>query len=121
MKKPILFLCFLLTTPLHANRFQLDETGARFVLEITPETLSYKSERVTHVTDVRACNRGLVDELNLELLKSLKHGVVKEGGVPFKVDEHDLQLDLSRAPANVFLGLDRKIQFLMLEEKRSCK
>jgi hypothetical protein len=121
MKKTILLFLVFLSTQVEANRFEFTETGARFVLEITPTSLSYQSERLKHVTEVAPCNRALVDGLNLELLRALKAGVVKEGGVPLKVDEHELKLDLSRAPANVYLGLDRKIQFLMLEEKKTCK
>ena len=72
MRKPILLLSlFLWIAPALANRFQLLETGARFVLDISKTELRYQSETLKKEIEIKPCNFKLINQLNLELLHTL--------------------------------------------------
>ncbi|MFZ4713156.1 MAG: hypothetical protein ACOYL6_05580 [Bacteriovoracaceae bacterium] len=120
MKKFFRILLFLISSnSVWANQFQLEKLGTRFNLVITLQKLNYSSEYLKYETDVKKCNKELIKELNAEMLQSLPSLPTKDG-IPFKVDQSELLVDIKSPLGNKLLSMDQRLLRFKVEERKSC-
>lgn len=114
-----LLLC-LISLPAFSNSFELLDTGSRFTLKISKDSLTYSSEALKKTIPITACNLKLAKELNGELIRKLPRTIASEG-VPFKVDNKLIPLSKKDALLHSVLAMDSRILRFTVEEREACK
>jgi hypothetical protein len=115
-----LILIFLFSLPVFANRFTLKNTGARFDLVISPETIIFNSEANKRKFTVVKCNEKLAQALNAELLAKLPSKQAVKG-LTLYLDEKPVVIDSQSDLAMTALAMDSRILRFAVEEKEACK
>lgn len=115
-----IILVLLISLPVFANRFTLKETGARFDLVISPESIVFNSEATKKRFSVVKCNEKLAEALNAELLAKLPS---KEAatGLTIHLDEKPIVIDPKSDLAMTALAMDARMLRFIVEEKAACK
>lgn len=113
-------LAFLISLPVYSNVFELAETGARFTLSITPQSIIYDSVALHEKVIVKKCNENLVTSLNAEILAKLPNENLNKG-LNFKIDKNSLLVNPKSELGKIILAMDHRILRLLIEEKSACK
>lgn len=114
-----LLLC-LISLPAFSNTFELTQTGGRFKLIITKETLQYSSESLKKTFRLNECSLQLAKSLNAELIQFLPR-TPAASGLPFKVDEKLIHLSKSDELTSRILAMDQRILRFQADERAECK
>ena len=115
-----IFLFFLFISQSYANTFSMQESGARFNLKITRDSLIYRSEMMNEKLKVNRCNFRLVEKLNSSLLGMIPTTDYKNG-LTFSVDGNDFVLNADAPSLKTLMNMDQKIMSFLLNERKICR